>query len=151
MDGQGNATTNLNWLAVVDYNGKHARYEKPISSETELLNLANELVRSGDETLYLHPFGNNRNREYMLIGIKDELAFVQFVPCDPTHVRVPVFARSKAPSSEIDVGFNVGGTLTEIPLHRCIPSETVLRVCRHYFSTLALLPDVSWEPKYILD
>jgi hypothetical protein len=116
------------------------------ATDDELVSLIARIASFHEGSFMICPFGFRHDRESLSCGIEGEYAYVHFHPRDPRDSREPLWATRQIEKVDTMIGFDVGGTLTEIPLHRCIPVDTMIRIARQYFNTLSLLPDVVWEP-----
>jgi hypothetical protein len=115
------------------------------ATDEELVAIIARIASFHEGSLLICPFGFY-GRESLSCGIEGEYAYAHFHTRDLQVSPGSLWATRPIEKVETMIGFNVGGTLTEIPLHRCIQVETMIRIARLYFNTLSLLPDVVWEP-----
>jgi hypothetical protein len=79
----------------------------------------------------------------LTIGVGGSLACVMFARAsgDPPYL----WALGITEDREKELVFDAGGTPTPIPIRRCLPFESVLRIVVHYFLSGELSKDVEWD------
>jgi hypothetical protein len=141
----------VHWIVSVDCTKDHPSSRHHVSTEQEMLKTVHQIASQREGSFSLSPYGLGFDQESLLCGIAGDFAFAHFIPRHPSDPRMPLWATSCQGKTGTFVDFNVGGTLTEVPTHRCIPTNLLIEICKHYFATLSLLSSIRWELHWSLD
>jgi hypothetical protein len=126
---------------LVDYS--QGNYEEPqevLISDEEDLRRTLKQFRQKDPRLVdlISPAGN-----CLTIGVGAPLGCVMFTKAsgDPPYL----WAVGDSSDQETYIGFDAGGTLTPVPLYRCLPFERVVEIAVYYFLNGVLPENVKWD------
>src|SRR5262245_61342981 len=130
------------WVLTIDTATGVERSDHEIDSEQGLTQRLQDVVRRREGSAMLKPPGPTG--EFLLVGVEGDSAFAHF---DPQEGGGPyLWARSSPPAPDEEfVEFNLGGTATEVPRHRCIPVAEMLSIAKHYYKTAKLPKTSDWE------
>lgn len=113
--------------------------EKPLRDAKDLIQFLDKFVRDGEGAAWI--IRNDDDR--LLIGIEGSDACVHYYP--ESRGGDYLWLVSNPPKKhEEKVPFNVGGTETEIPKHRCVSVSQMRNAALYFFEKGELVPG-NWE------
>ena len=109
-----------------------------ISSESQLVELVDELIKQREGCGFL------KNAEAcLLFGVEGDKAICHYYLISGKGGYLWAISSDKRVDTYIE--FNISGTSTEIPMHRCIPIDVMVEIVRYFYQTGKRLEDVKWE------
>jgi hypothetical protein len=124
-------------LNLSPFRGK-PREDYVITSESQLIELTDELIRQREGCGFL------KNDEIcLLFGVEGDKAIGHYYLASAKGDYF--WAISSHEKSDGYIEFNIGGTSTEIPMHRCISIDVMVKIVRHFYRTGRRIEGVDWE------
>jgi hypothetical protein len=131
----------MSGFKLVDYSkGKRPKTEEfPISSEQDIQRILKRFRHQDPKFVALiSPTGDS-----LTIGVAHRLGCVMYTGAsgDPPYL----WALGNSDDREVCIEFDAGGTLTPVPLFRCLPFDSVVEIVVSYFLNGELPQSVEWD------
>jgi hypothetical protein len=115
------------------------RVDVPLRDAKDLVNFLDKFIHDGEGAASI----TRNDDDFLLLGVEGSYAFVHYDPQSRGGDYLWLSGGQKKENEE-RVPFNVGGTETEIPKHRCVSVDEMRNAALHFFEK-GELPRANWE------